>query len=167
MTKETKILVGVGVGLPLLLVGSYYIFGPGKKLPTLPPISTESQHQIGMAVGWSVLAAFASLALWAVYLTWGQPVQSTPIEPQRDPTPVIHGFVCQTCGVLSEKRKEVYGGSWAVELLLYILFCVPGFIYTAWRYSARKAYCRACGGTSIIPINTPVGIEIYNRYHRH
>jgi len=87
--------------------------------------------------------------------------------PQRDPTPVIHGFVCQTCGVLSEKRKEVYGGSWAVELLLYILFCVPGFIYTAWRYSARKAYCRACGGTSIIPINTPVGIEIYNRYHRH
>jgi len=50
---------------------------------------------------------------------------------------------CTAC----KKTTSVSGkprGSWIVELLLWMLFLLPGFIYTIWRSSGAIYKCPVC-----------------------
>ncbi|EEF63328.1 hypothetical protein Cflav_PD5963 [Pedosphaera parvula Ellin514] len=72
-------------------------------------------------------------------------------------------FICETCGTNAKPKLETKG-SFLVELLLYLFFCLPGFIYTAWRMTTRQKVCPNCGG-KMIGVATPRGRELVERYY--
>ena len=63
--------------------------------------------------------------------------------------------VCTRCGTVGQPAVR---GSFAIELVLWLLFCAPGIIYTIWRLASPKV-CKACGGP-VIPVDSPAGIAI-------
>lgn len=67
--------------------------------------------------------------------------------------------VCKQCGTVDEPATET-PGSFAIELILWLCFLVPGLIYSFWRLSRKHAVCRACGSREIVPLDTPVGRKL-------
>ena len=65
---------------------------------------------------------------------------------------------CTACGDLVVTRARGDGG---VELLLWLLLCLPGLIYSAWRYSGWK--CCRCGGQALIPADSPNARRMMDR----
>lgn len=64
--------------------------------------------------------------------------------------------ICLKCGAVNFPKTKT-GGSFLVELALWIFFIVPGLIYSLWRLSSKKAACSTCGSIDIVPVDTPMG----------
>jgi len=58
---------------------------------------------------------------------------------------------CPRCG-FDGYPKIVTPGSFAIEVVLWLFFLLPGLIYSIWRLSARHKACPKCGEKSPIPI---------------
>jgi hypothetical protein len=71
--------------------------------------------------------------------------------------------ICETCGNIGEP-KTFTPGSFFLELLFYLLACLPGLIYSAWRLANRKKGCPVCQGT-MLPLTTPRGRQLAAHYH--
>lgn len=67
--------------------------------------------------------------------------------------------VCKDCGTAGE-TKTVARGSMGVEIVLWLCFLVPGFIYSIWRLSSKHEVCRACGSERVVPVDTPAGQKL-------
>lgn len=65
---------------------------------------------------------------------------------------------CQACGH-EGPTKQITKGSTAIELILWLLFLVPGLIYSIWRHNSRTAGCEVCGATTLIPPNSPMALQ--------
>ena len=63
-------------------------------------------------------------------------------------------FYCPTCGALTNGRRKARG-SMGVELLLWMLFIVPGLIYSLWRMGSKQTVCGACEAPGLIPSTSP------------
>lgn len=71
--------------------------------------------------------------------------------------------VCQDCGQVG-RPKSVTRGSTAIELVLWLSFILPGLIYSLWRLSTRQHNaCPVCNG-KMIPLDSPKGRELAERY---
>ena len=68
-------------------------------------------------------------------------------------------LVCTTCGHHASP-KTATRGSFLIELVLWLMFLVPGLIYSLWRLSTRQQQCVACGGTALVPPDTPAGKKL-------
>ena len=62
---------------------------------------------------------------------------------------------CKACGSVAKPQKVVQG-SFLLELLLWLLFLVPGLIYSIWRLSNKKDACPKCRSIEVIPIDSPI-----------
>lgn len=58
---------------------------------------------------------------------------------------------CQKVGY-PETRTS---GSHLISILLWMLFCFPGLIYTLWRLSTVREVCPHCGAPNMIPLDSP------------
>lgn len=58
---------------------------------------------------------------------------------------------CLTEGV----PKNVTKGSFAVEVALWFLFCLPGIVYSLWRLTSKHPACPSCGAIELVPPNSP------------
>lgn len=67
--------------------------------------------------------------------------------------------LCTTCGHVG-KTKTVTKGSFAIELLLWLFFLLPGLIYSVWRLTSRHEACSSCGSTTVIPLNSPLAQKL-------
>lgn len=65
-------------------------------------------------------------------------------------------YICTSCRsvVKPDSRAQGSGG---VEILLWLLFIVPGLIYTIWRGSKKITSCPICHAPNPIPLSTPAG----------
>lgn len=99
---------------------------------------------------WIILAFFVVLAYLAISSLFGL---FTPGKPKICPS-------CGTVGVPSRKTR----GSLAIEIVLWLLFIIPGLIYSLWRQSTRYESCPACGGMGMIPMDTPAGAELADKH---
>jgi hypothetical protein len=72
------------------------------------------------------------------------------------------GYVCTSCHS-RVMPKRVTPGSFALEVLLWLCFLLPGMLYTAWRISARKQICPVCKAPNPIPVSTPLGQQLISR----
>jgi|SRR5581483_1170825 len=72
--------------------------------------------------------------------------------------PVPHGstHICTMCGQIGRPVSRVKG-SFLVELILWLLFIIPGLVYSLWRLTSRYQACPRCGQPAMIPLNTPEG----------
>lgn len=68
-------------------------------------------------------------------------------------------LVCITCGHHGPTKPQTRG-SFAIELVLWLLFIVPGLLYSLWRLSTRRHVCSACGGATLVPPDTPAGRKL-------
>jgi hypothetical protein len=71
--------------------------------------------------------------------------------------------ICADCGTVG-KGKTVTRGSFLIEIILWLCFIVPGLIYTVWRLTTRGKACSACGGTKLLPLDTPGGKSIAAKF---
>lgn len=70
-------------------------------------------------------------------------------------------MICTRCGHMGEPRSET-PGRLIIEIVLWLSFILPGFIYSMWRGHARHDVCRACGSREIVPTDTPIGRRLLN-----
>ena len=62
---------------------------------------------------------------------------------------------CPNCGTVGVPKRYMRGG-FITELLLWVLFIVPGIIYSVWRLSSKYDGCSQCGFRDVIPVESPV-----------
>ncbi len=67
--------------------------------------------------------------------------------------------LCLRCHYIGTQKKELVG-TFAMELFLWLLFIVPGFIYSIWRLTNKQSVCSKCGSLEVIPENSPKAIAI-------
>jgi hypothetical protein len=67
--------------------------------------------------------------------------------------------VCVQCGHCAPTVSKT-PGSTGVELLAWLLFIVPGLIYSLWRLSGRRQVCAVCGHDKLVPPDSPVGRKL-------
>ena len=65
------------------------------------------------------------------------------------------GLVCTRCGTTTPRPKTFTKGSIIVELFLWLMFLLPGLLYSVWRLSTRYRGCPACGSPELIPADSP------------
>lgn len=56
---------------------------------------------------------------------------------------------CKATGV----PVRVTPGSFALEVLLWLTFILPGVIYSVWRLAARHRACACCGWRYVVSVN--------------
>jgi hypothetical protein len=63
-------------------------------------------------------------------------------------------LLCTTCHHVGAPRRITRGSFW-VEVLAWLLFLLPGLIYSLWRLGTRYDGCAACGSRDLIPLDSP------------
>lgn len=63
--------------------------------------------------------------------------------------------VCTKCGHVGASTT-VTNGSFAIEVVLWLCFLIPGIIYSLWRLSSRYEACPVCGNAEVLPSTAPV-----------
>jgi hypothetical protein len=66
-----------------------------------------------------------------------------------------HGMYCKKCGNVGP-TKAIMKGSFAIELVLWLFFLLPGLIYSIWRLTTKGRGCSVCGSGDVIPANAPL-----------
>ena len=72
-------------------------------------------------------------------------------------------FVCTECGYVG-KAKKTMKGNFLIEVVLWLTFIIPGVIYSIWRLANTPLVCPKCGKESLIPTDTPKGMELKNKF---
>ena len=65
------------------------------------------------------------------------------------------GMYCKKCGNLGPTKRTMKG-SFAVELVLWLFFLLPGLVYSIWRLTTKGRGCSVCGSDDVIPANAPL-----------
>lgn len=73
------------------------------------------------------------------------------------------GFICPNCGTCAWPKK-VARGSFLLEVVLWLCFLLPGFIYSMWRLTTKQKVCPSCRQPGMAPVNSPIGRELVQRY---
>jgi predicted RNA-binding Zn-ribbon protein involved in translation (DUF1610 family) len=68
-------------------------------------------------------------------------------------------MVCRNCGFVGMPLRKT-PGTFAIELILWLFFIVPGLCYTIWRTSNRYTACPKCGARDMIPIDSPIAQKL-------
>ena len=75
-----------------------------------------------------------------------------PTQPQM----AIHpgDWICTQCN-WTGRPVSFTGGSFLIELLLWLFLCLPGLIYSIWRLTTRRKVCPVCRSQALIPYGSP------------
>ena len=71
--------------------------------------------------------------------------------------------ICENCGTVAVPRLETRG-SFIVEIILWMLLLLPGFVYTIWRQGSKYEVCSSCKAKNPIGLKTPRGRELFAKY---
>jgi len=64
------------------------------------------------------------------------------------------GWGCLTCG--TEDRVVLRPrGYFALEVFLWLLYLLPGLLYSMWRVSTKYRACSVCGSEDVVPLTSP------------
>jgi hypothetical protein len=75
-------------------------------------------------------------------------------------------YICKDCGTVATPKKKIPGSA-LVELVLWLLFIIPGLIYTTWRVSTQYLICPTCKSKNVVPINSPIGKNLVSETKLH
>jgi predicted RNA-binding Zn-ribbon protein involved in translation (DUF1610 family) len=67
-------------------------------------------------------------------------------------------FICRKCGHIGPRELNKKG-KLSIEIILWLLFILPGLIYSIWRRTGRFFACKECGTHHIVPLKSPLGKE--------
>ena len=76
-------------------------------------------------------------------------------------------MICTSC-YYRGKGKTITKGSLGIEIVLWVFFFwlvfIPGIIYTVWRLTTKAKVCPKCGQNTLIPEDSPRGVELAQKY---
>ncbi|ACL71485.1 hypothetical protein Tgr7_0387 [Thioalkalivibrio sulfidiphilus HL-EbGr7] len=75
-------------------------------------------------------------------------------------------LICSRCGTANKARTHTRGSIF-IEILLWLMFIIPGLIYSIWRLTTRGKVCGVCGSADLVPLTSPAGQELSARYGQH
>ena len=64
-------------------------------------------------------------------------------------------ILCTRCGYVGNPLR-ITKGSFVMELCLWLIFLLPGLIYSIWRFSSKEDICPNCHNPDIISASSPV-----------
>jgi len=67
-------------------------------------------------------------------------------------------YICRKCFHIGPRELNKKG-KLSIEIILWLLFIIPGLIYSIWRRKGRWFACQACGTHHIVPLSSPLGRE--------
>lgn len=70
-----------------------------------------------------------------------------------------NSYVCKNCGYVGSQIKHVKG-SFIIEIGLWFLMILPGFLYTIWRLASTAMVCPECKEDTMIKASSPIGQQI-------
>jgi hypothetical protein len=68
-------------------------------------------------------------------------------------------MLCPNCGHKG-KPKLYTKGNIFLEIVLWLLFLLPGLIYSIWRLSSRYRGCPQCEAPNMLPLNSPLAQKL-------
>lgn len=107
---------------------------------------------LGIAMRWEYTSALMPLGIIILVLSFA--IGGNTNRPN---------FICTRCGVVQDPATAVKG-SMLIELVLWLMFIVPGLIYSLWRLSSKHTKCRACGASELIPVDSPAGQKLLRNF---
>jgi hypothetical protein len=69
-------------------------------------------------------------------------------------------IICLQCGSVSKRAVRTIQGSFLLECFLWLLFILPGVIYSVWRLTTKAKVCPACSSREIVPLASPLGQKL-------
>ena len=72
--------------------------------------------------------------------------------------------ICTQCGTPATSAISRDAGSGCLELFLWLCGILPGLIYHLWRSDSQRRVCPSCGSPAIVPMSSPVGMELQRRF---
>ncbi len=79
--------------------------------------------------------------------------------------------ICTQCGYCGFETAHTKG-SLGVEILLWLLglltfgiFLLIAIPYSLWRVFSKEKVCPKCSGTTMIPVDTPAGKELMQKFN--
>lgn len=73
--------------------------------------------------------------------------------------------ICSRCSYVG-KPVLIKEGNVFLEIMLWLLFVIPGLFYTAWRQSCRYYGCPLCRAQKMAPVNSLRGRELMRKKKR-
>lgn len=73
-------------------------------------------------------------------------------------------YVCERCGYWGSPKTKVKGNA-SLEILLWIFFLIPGFIYSLWRSTQAYKVCSHCGSEKVYLEDSYEGKEIIAKHN--
>ena len=70
-------------------------------------------------------------------------------------------LVCTVCGHVGSS-KTITKGHFALEVVLWLCFLIPGFIYSVWRHTSCYEVCPGCGKQNLLPRTAPMAQKFLN-----
>jgi hypothetical protein len=68
-------------------------------------------------------------------------------------------MICRACGHAGPAKK-ITKGSIFIEIIAWLMFLLPGVIYSLWRHGSRYQGCASCGSKDIVPADSPIGKQL-------
>ena len=65
-------------------------------------------------------------------------------------------YICTQCGY-EGRRKTKKKGSTSIELLLWVVFLIPGPFYSLWRIFSKEYVCPICEDKSMVSVKSALG----------
>ncbi len=65
-------------------------------------------------------------------------------------------YICIECGY-EGRRKAVKRGSTTMEIMLWVVFLIPGPFYTLWRIFTKYYVCPMCESKTMFSVNSALG----------
>lgn len=65
-------------------------------------------------------------------------------------------YICIQCGY-EGRRKAKKKGSTTLEIVLWVVFLIPGPFYSLWRIFSKEYVCPMCNEKSMFSLNSAVG----------
>jgi hypothetical protein len=122
-------------------------------------VTGETLYSQPDAVQWLPLRTIEALLQTPQVAEESRAVIAPPPLPKAKPVARRGDYYCTACGTVGRPVKGPVKGTFAMEALLWLLFCFPGVIYSFWRLFGRGKVCPACESPKIIPATSPKARE--------
>ena len=74
-------------------------------------------------------------------------------------------FICRLCSHVGPRELKKKGRA-SVEIILWLLFLIPGLVYSIWCRTGRWYACQECGHPGMVPIGSPMGKDLLAKKQR-
>ena len=71
--------------------------------------------------------------------------------------------ICANCGTTAIPVKHTKGNL-LIEIILWIMFIIPGLIYSIWRLTTKEDVCPKCKAPNPIDLKSPRGVKLVQEF---